>query len=176
MADGTLKVGTITTSSGSGTITIPSGVTLSGGVGNTPAFEVNGDGQSAPSIPNNTETKVTFTNEIVDTDSAYNTSDGKFTPQVAGTYYCYGRITFNSTADFDEISIILKKNGTIFANTIGRNEFSNGLCAYGMQTFNGTSDYLELYCKHQSGGSTSLHSSFNNGAMCVFGAYKLIGV
>jgi len=30
MADGTLKVGTITTSSGSGTITIGSGVTLSG--------------------------------------------------------------------------------------------------------------------------------------------------
>ena len=30
MADGTLKVGTITTSSGSGTITIPSGVTLTG--------------------------------------------------------------------------------------------------------------------------------------------------
>ena len=28
MADGTLKVGTITTSSGSGSITIPSGVTL----------------------------------------------------------------------------------------------------------------------------------------------------
>ena len=31
MANGTLKVGTITTSTGSGTITIPSGVTLSGG-------------------------------------------------------------------------------------------------------------------------------------------------
>ena len=28
MADGTLKVGTITTSSGSGTITVPSGVNL----------------------------------------------------------------------------------------------------------------------------------------------------
>ena len=39
MADGTLKVGTITTSSGSGTITIPSGVTLSGGgLANTPSF------------------------------------------------------------------------------------------------------------------------------------------
>ena len=140
---------------------------------NYPAFEVNGDGQSAPSIPNNTETKVTFTNEIVDTNSAYNTSDGKFTPQVAGKYYCYGRITFNSTADFDEIAIILKKNGSIFANTLGRNEFANGLCTYGIQTFNGSSDYLELYCKHQSGGSTSLHSSFNNGALCVFGAYRI---
>ena len=35
MADGTLKVGTITTSSGSGNITIGSGVTL---LSNTPAF------------------------------------------------------------------------------------------------------------------------------------------
>ncbi len=140
---------------------------------NYPAFEVNGDGQSAPSIPNNTETKVTFTNEIVDTNSAYNTSDGKFTPQVAGKYYCYGRITFNSASDFDEIACTLKKNGTTFASNTGRNEFYDTLSTYGIQTFNGSSDYLELYCKHQSGGSTSLHSSFNNGAFCVFGAYRI---
>ena len=41
MADGTLKVGTITTSSGSGTITIgQSGETIAGEATNTPAFFV----------------------------------------------------------------------------------------------------------------------------------------
>ncbi|BAQ88569.1 complement C1q protein [uncultured Mediterranean phage uvMED] len=167
---GTLKVGTITTPSGSGNITIPSGVTL---LSNTPAFEVNGNGQTNPSIPNNTETKVIFTNEIVDTDSAYNTSDGKFTPQVAGKYYCYARITYNKSGDFDEIACTLKKNGTTFASNTGRNEFYDTLSTYSIQTFNGSSDYLELYTKHQAGGTSDLHSSFNNGAFCVFGAYRI---
>ena len=49
MADGTLKVGTITTSSGSGTITlgqsgetitIPTGATISGAMTNTPAWKM----------------------------------------------------------------------------------------------------------------------------------------
>ena len=38
MANGTLKVGQITTSSGSGTITIPNTVTVAGAMANTPAF------------------------------------------------------------------------------------------------------------------------------------------
>jgi hypothetical protein len=38
MADGTLKVGTITTSSGSGTITIPNTVTVAGAMANTPKY------------------------------------------------------------------------------------------------------------------------------------------
>ena len=155
----------IMTSDGSGNLT-----TLKT---NYPAFEVNGDGQTDPSIANNTETKVTFTNEIVDTNSAYNTSDGKFTPQVSGKYYCYARITYNKSGDFDEIACTLKKNGTTFASNTGRNEFYDTLSTYGIQTFNGSSDYLELYTKHQAGGASDLHSSNQNGAYCVFGAYRI---
>ena len=55
MADGTLKVGTITTSSGSGTITIPSGVSLSGGVANTPAFLVARSSNQSVSLGTNTK-------------------------------------------------------------------------------------------------------------------------
>ena len=55
MADGTLKVGTITTSSGSGNIAIGSGVTL---LSNTPAFEAYGSG-SNQSISDNVYEKVT---------------------------------------------------------------------------------------------------------------------
>ena len=53
MANGTLKVGTITNSAGSGNITIGSGVTL---LSNVPAFEV--QLTSNQSIPNTTATKV----------------------------------------------------------------------------------------------------------------------
>ena len=145
----------------------------SGAIASTPAFEVNLSGQSY-NIANNTETKVVFTVENFDTNNAYNTSTGQFTPQEAGKYFCYGRITYNKSGDFDEIACTLKKNGTIFASNTGRNEFYDTLSTYGIQTFNGSSDYLELYTKHQAGATSGLHSSFNNGAYCVFGAYKII--
>ena len=66
MADGTLKVGQITTSSGSGTITlgqsgetvnIPSGTTVSGAGASTPAFLASSSGEVA--VANTTETKIT---------------------------------------------------------------------------------------------------------------------
>ena len=76
MADGTLKVGTITTSSGSGTITlgqsgetitIPSGATVSGAGANTPAFE-------AKRSANQTASAAAFTKMELNT-VLYNTGD-----------------------------------------------------------------------------------------------------
>ena len=62
---GTLKVGTITTPSGSGTITIPSGVTLSGGgLDNTPAFHASRT--SAQTVSNGTDTTIIFNTEVFD--------------------------------------------------------------------------------------------------------------
>ena len=87
MADGTLKVGTIITSSGSGTITLGqsnetvalgSGATSSGfGGANTPAFFAYlGSDQN---ISNATNTTVAFNTEIFDTANAFNTSTHKYT-------------------------------------------------------------------------------------------------
>ena len=55
MADGTLKVGTITTSSGSGNIAIGSGVTL---LSNTPAFQASMSADQ--SVTNSNYIKVQF--------------------------------------------------------------------------------------------------------------------
>jgi hypothetical protein len=110
MADGTLKVGTITTSSGSGTITlgqsgetvtIPSGATINmssatqTGVGgaNTPAFLAYVSGSNF-SLPNDTYTKVVFNSEKYDTASAYDTSTALFTVPSgqAGKYFLGGQL------------------------------------------------------------------------------------
>ena len=87
MADGTLKVGTITTSSGSGTITlgqsgetitIPSGATVSGAMSNTPAFSAYLT--SDQTLTDATATKIQFTGEEYDTANAYdNSSNYRFT-------------------------------------------------------------------------------------------------
>jgi hypothetical protein len=69
MADGTLKVGTITNSAGSGNITIGSGVTL---LSNVPAFEAYlGSDQT---VTDGTTTKITMNTEVFDTAGAYDNS------------------------------------------------------------------------------------------------------
>ena len=72
MADGTLKVGTITNSAGSGNITIGSGVTL---LSNVPAFEVYLS--SDQSLSDATTTKVQFNEEIFDTDNSFDSTVSK---------------------------------------------------------------------------------------------------
>ena len=105
MANGILKVGEITTSSGSGNITIGSGVTLNS---NTPAFFAELSAEQT-GIADATATTIVFDTKRYDTDSAYNTSDGKFTVPSGqgGKYFFYSTIycssggnNFNSTFMF----------------------------------------------------------------------------
>ena len=95
MADGTLKVGTITTSSGSGTITIPNTVTVAGAMANTPAFFAFLSSDSSV-VSDATWTKVQIDSELFDTDNCYdNSSNYRFTPTTAGKYKVEYGITFN---------------------------------------------------------------------------------
>ena len=93
MADGTLKVGTITTSSGSGTITIgqsgetiniPSGATVSGAGTNTPAFSVTPSGNTT--LAANTYTLVQFNTVEFDTNSKYDTGSYYYEIPETGKY------------------------------------------------------------------------------------------
>jgi len=123
---GTLKVGTITTPSGSGTITIPSGVTLSG-VSNTPSFYAYLS--STTNISNTTLTKVTFDTELWDTNSAYDNSNGRFTipSGQAGKYSVTSDLRLNTSGTGEgELYISgvrLYKNGSVFSYT--QSDFNN---------------------------------------------------
>ena len=190
MADGTLKVGTITTSSGSGTITLgQSGetvdmangsITLNSSMKMTPAFHANlSAGQS---ISDNSLTKVQFNTEVFDTDSCYdNSTNYRFTPQVAGKYYVYGGVRgFAGGSDPDGVRIItlgFYKNGSSVRDYTGFDSDPNEMrhmevTASTVIELNGSTDYLELYGKVYAENLSSTGVVLN-GNQTYFGAYRI---
>ena len=141
---------------------------------NYPAFHVNSNGQgSSIDIPNATVTKVILTNEMIDTDSAYDTSNGRFTPQVAGKYFVYSAITYEKTADFDNIQLRIRKNdSSSIAEALDRNEYYTTINACGTVDLNGSTDYLEIYTRQDAGGNSQLITN-QDGSRNYFGAYRI---
>ena len=167
MADGTLKVGTITNSAGSGNIAIGSGVTL---LSNVPAFHV--FESSSQTVTTNTYTKCTLDEELYDTNS--NFASSRFTPTVAGKYFIYGNIHLDASSYPSHFETSIYKNGSIIAtNFTGE----SGAYVYGnklVQTtvdMNGSSDYVELYGKVTQGGTCSFVGGVQNK---FFGGYRII--
>ena len=156
MADGTLKVGTITNSAGSGNITIGSGVTVNV---NRPAFQAVAN--SSQSIPNTTDTKLTFGTENYDTDSAF--SDSKFTVPSgqAGKYLFQVTAALAGTLDTGHnLRTSFYKNGSVVTRTLARwyvsgtnqDAFSMSILIDDLSV----SDYIEAYVYHNSGGTAGL--------------------
>ena len=148
---------------------------------NTPAFEATLGSNQAPS--NDVNTLVVFDSERFDTASAYNTSDGKFTPQTAGKYFVYGSIAGQSTVDSGNLyktTAMIYFNGseTRTEDIIGESGSSvqnarMSVSTYGIFTFNGSSDYVQLYANIQThtGGNVEIQSNL---IRTYFGAYKII--
>ena len=193
MADGILKVGTITTSSGSGTITlgqsgetvtIPSGATVSGAMSNTPAFEAFLSANQ--SIADNATDKVLCNTEVFDTNNAYdNSTNYRFQPQVAGKYFVYGRTTLDDGAGAMRQAICyIYKNGSKLLtaklnfdrSTTSEGEGGTPVCN-GIIDMNGSSDYIELFAELDSndGGTANVQGNSTE-RQSNFGAYKLIGI
>ena len=171
MADGTLKVGTITNSAGSGNITIGSGVTL---LSNVPAFEA--VRTSSQSISNASQTKIQFDTKNFDTDGAYdNSTNYRFTPQVAGKYFVYSYARFLSIADTKQGIVYIYKNGssTGFVNSMssGGNGHVGTLITKTID-LNGSTDYIESFGYQDSGSSKDIQGSGSED-ITIFGAYRI---
>ena len=191
MANGTLKVENIQTSSGSGTITlgqsgetitVPTGVTVGGLMSNTPAFQSFNNGTTTQSIPHSTWTEINiFDNEALDTDNCFNTSNGRFTPNVAGKYFLNASVfcVNGIAAGFNSIAIV--KNGSVNLNTTNELAYITRLATgdselrvSGFLSMNGSTDYVSVFVNQQVGatltfGGNSAASTF------YFSGYKLIG-
>ena len=111
------------------TITVPSGVSISGGLTNTPSFSA--QLSSAQSIADNTSVTIIFDTENHDTDNAYNTSTGEFTVPSGkgGKYFFTSHFRLNSTTDSSRLALAIKVNGTTKAtyNNVQRDEDSTGV-------------------------------------------------
>jgi hypothetical protein len=165
------------------TISIPSGATLNSagtntltGINNTPAFLAQKP-NSAQSISQNSTTKVTFTDEIYDSDGTYDTSNSRFTPGVAGKYCISAQVGFENMSDATYVQVYLYVNGSEL------NSRSMGLNVNGADTtqdlfFNFTytvnasaTDYYEIYARHSNGSSRDTTKQ----QQVYFQAYRILG-
>ena len=178
MANGTLKVGEITTSTGSGNITIGSGVTLNS---NTPAFfaELSAD---QTGIADNTATTIIFDSERYDTDSAYNTSDGKFTVPSGqgGKYFFYSTIYCSSGGNnFNSTFMFFDKNNGTKLNEVYWDISSGSTTAFSNQA-SGVFDLsagdiikLQAYADISSGGTWNVNQNSLSASRCYFLGFKI---
>jgi hypothetical protein len=148
MADGTLKVGTITTSSGSGNITIGSGVTVNV---NRPSFYSYLN--TTQSISDSTDTTVQMAAELWDTDSAFDTSTYKFTNEDEARAMIYK----NSSTRLTASRYFQGQNGTI-----------NYQC--GVAADLSVGDTVEFKTRQVSGGAKNAEGTFD---VSYFLGYKL---
>jgi len=166
MADGTLKVGTITNSAGSGNITIGSGVTVNV---NRPAFAAK---ISSQSISNDTDTKLTFDTVVWDTDSAF--ASNKFTVPSGqgGKYYLQAHTQIPGIDDGELGQIFIFINGshdqlaTVRVYSSGSNQIFRMITAYTAELNAG--DYVEVYVYQNSGDAQTATNNY-------FTGHKLIG-
>ena len=188
MANGTLKVSNIETSSGSGTITIgQSGetidmangtITLNSSMKNTPSFAAYGS-SSGQTLSDNTDTKVEFGTEVYDTDSAF--ASNKFTVPSgkAGKYFFNVNLFYEGRVenDYRRFQASFRKNGGALSlpNSLQlvRENYSNVMRANGV-SFSiildlAVSDYVEVYAlqDNNADGSRQLEQAY-------FQGYKII--
>ena len=169
------------------TMTVPSGATFnvagtlqSGGaaLSNTPAFEAFLSATTS-NISNDTDTLITFDTEVFDSDSKYDTSNGRFTPGTAGKYLLYGSVQIlgTSTADSNENIVKLYKNGSQHMVTYWITSIPQGVISWTTTVDFNTTDYMEIYAKiNNSSGDRKIVGAAANQKYTWFGGHKLIGV
>ena len=146
-SSGTVSL-TVPSVAGTNTATLPAATGTVMVSGNMPAFSAYLSTQQS-SITNSTWTKVTCQTKEFDTASAYdNSTNYRFTPQVAGYYQISGGIGINATTVNPTWSAIsIYKNGTSYKQV----RITNNTSTASMPTIsslvylNGSTDYVELF-------------------------------
>jgi|21_taG_2_1085346.scaffolds.fasta_scaffold81055_2 hypothetical protein len=144
--------------------------TVSGTEANTPSFLASRT-SSNQTITASTWTKIQFNDEIYDNGGVYDhATNYRFTPNVAGKYYCFCNINPNTATTHTYGSFYFNGTGH-FPMQIADGSQSGGVTLVNTIIFNGSSDYLEAYTYQGTGaGRIEDSSQFN-----IFGAYRIIG-
>jgi len=174
---------TLTLGTSGDTISIPSGVTIANsgtatgfGGANTPAFVAYKT--SSQSVANTTFTKITFEAEQLDSNSAYDTSNSRFTPGVAGYYFIGAVWRYDTTTDFDDARFVLYRNGSAVVQSAVVNKDANGM-TFSMMIQSDADDYFEMYGRQDSGGSVTLNHSasyLGDSTQAQFFGFRILGV
>ena len=117
---------------------------------------------SSQLISDATNTKVQINVEQFDTDNCFDTSNYRFTPNVAGYYQINGLLFFNITGSSAATIVThIYKNGATWRGSFRQGASPNGYYGgnvSGIVYCNGTTDYIELYVFIIFGVSKSLTS------------------
>ena len=165
--------GTVTLGSSGDTFALASGVTQTIAV-NTPAFSAYLS-SAQTGIADQTGTNIIFQAEDFDSNSAYDTSNGRFTVPSGegGKYYLWGQIRTNSSGTMSRMNVSLYKNGSSVISQWNANQTSSGEATAGCG-WTGTlaaGDYIQVRLYQNSGSAVNAESG--NGK-CIFYGYKII--
>jgi len=151
------------------------------GVGgaNTPYFEATMS--NTQNISNNTETRIAFNTERLDSSNAYDNSTYKFTPQTSGKYFVYFNWSiYSATANSGYVfNGAIYKNGSnvrYSANNVNSSypEYERTATITSILDMNGSSDYVEAYVRLNVSSGDVTASGNATGTLNYFGAYKII--
>jgi len=143
--------GTVITTGSSGGVS--QAMLATGVAGTGPAFLAYQT--TVQSVANATVVKINFDTEVFDTNNNFDTSNGRFTPTVAGYYQI--NLTISLQISGNSLGMLFK-NGAHYlgAVTTGIVGISNSLgtqsCVVSM---NGSTDYLEGYVYQGTGGAVN---------------------
>ncbi len=140
-----------------------------------PAFEASLS--SSQNISDAIVTKVQLDTKVFDTDNCYdNTTNYRFTPNVAGKYfvYAYARVDGSVTNRLLNLISYIYKNGSTYRNT--RHNFNSSATEHKFTVYNyttielnGSSDYVEFFFY----GDTSSGFPIIHQGNTFFGAYRI---
>ena len=183
MANGTLKVSNIETSSGSGTITIgQSGETVtvsgtpSGEIAMTPAFLVSNSANNTGKT-DNTAVKLTYDTEVYDTDNAFASSRFTVPTGKAGKYFftAKNRVIGDSAQGTSLLTIFYKNGSSVSTSSYDITLNGNYIDQMGFSVSTtmdlSAGDYIEVYGKMNVASGT--WGQYANG---TFSGFRLIGV
>jgi hypothetical protein len=109
-------------------------------------------------ISNNTATKINANTELADSNNWYdNVTNFRFNPQLAGKYRITGAFAITATT-VTEVDIYIYKNGSLYARQFS---VSSAVAALSLDlsnivSFNGSTDYVELWCLAVGTGTISV--------------------
>jgi hypothetical protein len=113
--------------------------------------------------------------EIFDDGGCFDSSSNyRFTPTTAGKYYVYVKGRYISSADYDNNTFNIWKNGSNYAEARNTNRYYDTCFIGVIIDFNGSSDYVEAYTQHTNGGNLDIQGGTTHQGRSEFGAYKII--
>ena len=134
------------------------------GVANTPIIYA--QPTNATTLANNTFTKITLDDEIIDTNGVFASS--RFTATTAGKYLIIGNLSVNLTVATAYLSASIYKNGVAINYGFGKSNTSGANTVNAVTsiiTSLSVNDYIELYGIHDNGSSRDTNAGIYTGLL-----------